>query len=63
MLAQLRDMLAAKDSSVVAKENNNCGLMLPERAQLHFAAARIRQYDRRKSLGNSRRHMRFVPRC
>jgi hypothetical protein len=30
MFAQLRDVLAAKDSAVVAKKNNNRGLALPQ---------------------------------
>jgi hypothetical protein len=33
VFAQLRDVLAAKDSAVVAKENQDGGIVLPERAE------------------------------
>ena len=33
MFAQLRDMLAAEDSAVVAKENQDGGIVFPERAE------------------------------
>lgn len=39
VLAQLRDMFAAEDSPVVSKENDNCGTLLPQRAQPNFTAS------------------------
>jgi len=36
VLAQLRDMLAAEDSAVVAKEDHHGGMALPQRAQSNF---------------------------
>ena len=35
VFAQLRDMLAAKNSAVVSKENDNCRTSGPERSQAH----------------------------
>jgi hypothetical protein len=29
MFAQLRDVLAAKDSAIVTQENHDCGLLIP----------------------------------
>jgi len=45
--AQLRDVLTAEDSTVVAQENNNCWLAKPERANNQFAAVAVRQADHR----------------
>jgi hypothetical protein len=33
VFTQLRDVLAAKDSAVVAKEDENGGIVFPERAE------------------------------
>jgi hypothetical protein len=45
VFAQLRDVLAAKDSSVMAKKNNNRGLALPQRAQANFPAVGVGEND------------------
>ena len=49
--AQLRDVLAAEDSTVVAQEDHHGRLPLPKRAQADLAAIRIGQHDRRKRFG------------
>jgi hypothetical protein len=36
MIAQLRNMLAAKDSTVMAEEHDNGGTTFPQRAEPHF---------------------------
>jgi hypothetical protein len=41
MLAQLRDVLAAKDSSVVAEKNEHRRLLGPQRTQRDFRAVGI----------------------
>jgi len=41
--AQLRDMLAAEDSSVVTEENDYSGVPLPQRAEVHFCASSLGQ--------------------
>ena len=38
VLTQLRDMLAAENSAVVAKENNHGGVQLPQRAEAYRGA-------------------------
>ena len=43
--AQLRDMLPAKNSTVVAQEDHDSGSALPQRAQAGCLAFRIRQRD------------------
>jgi hypothetical protein len=42
MLAQLRDMLTAEDSSVMAQKDDHGGILFPQRAKPHLFAARIR---------------------
>ncbi len=41
VLAQLRDMLAAKDSAPVAKKNNDCRSIRPERAKTRGVSVHI----------------------
>lgn len=48
VLAQLRDMLAAEDSTVVTKKDNHGGAALPQRAQPDVAASRFRQHNVRE---------------
>jgi hypothetical protein len=48
VFAQLRDMLAAEDSTVVPQEDNDGGIGLPQRAEADIAAARFRQHDIRQ---------------
>ena len=43
VVAQLRDVLAAEDSSVVAKEDDHCGVVGPERAESDRLSFRVRQ--------------------
>ncbi len=43
MVAQLRNMLAAKDSTVMAEEHDNGGSTFPQRAEPHFALVGIGQ--------------------
>jgi len=45
VLAQLRDMLAAKNSPVVPQENQHGRLALPKRAEADLAPVGIRQHD------------------
>lgn len=44
--AQLRGMLAAEDSTVVAQEHDDGGVMFPERAEADLVAVGIGQNDR-----------------
>jgi hypothetical protein len=46
--AQLRDVLAAEDSAVVAQKDYYGGPVFPERAKLNIAIVRIRQNDWRE---------------
>ena len=39
VLAQLRDVLAAKDSPVVSKEDDDSGTLIPQRAEPNFATS------------------------
>ena len=43
--AQLRDVLAAEDSTVVAQEDDDRRLMEPKRAEAKLAAVRVGQLD------------------
>ena len=45
MLAQLRDILTAEDSTVMSQEDHDSGIPLPERAETNFIAAGIGQHD------------------
>jgi hypothetical protein len=45
MFAQLRDVLAAEDSAVMAKKGDHGGLVLPQRTETDFAAVCIRKHD------------------
>lgn len=50
MIAQLRDVPAAEDSSVVAKEGDHRGLVGPERAESDQLSFGVRQNDSRQLL-------------
>jgi len=50
MVAQLRDVLAAEDSSVVEKENDHCGFVGPERAEPDQLSFGVRQNNFRQLL-------------
>jgi len=43
VVAQLRDVLAAEDSSVMAKEGDHCGAVGPERAKSDRMSFRVGQ--------------------
>ncbi len=45
VFAQLRDMLAAEDSTVMPQKDDYGGTALPQRAQADIAAARLGQHD------------------
>jgi hypothetical protein len=51
MFAQLRDVLAAKDSTIVAEEDHHGGLPFPKRTEAHLLAVCIGQHDRRERFG------------
>jgi len=57
VLAQLRDVLAAKDSAIVPEKNENRGAGLPERAQANQRAVGVRQRCVRECRSKSRRHI------
>jgi len=48
MFAQLRDVLAAKDSSVMPEKNQHRGLTGPQRAETNHLPITIRKGDLRK---------------
>lgn len=45
MFAQLRGMLAAKDSSIVAQENNDSRLLVPQGSEPDVSSVAIRECD------------------
>ena len=45
VFAQLRDVLAAEDSAVVAEEDENCGMRFPERAETDLVAEGVGKCD------------------
>jgi hypothetical protein len=56
VFAQLRDMLTAEDSSVMAQENDDGGRGDPERSELDGPAVRIGQRDRSEAFAEGARH-------
>jgi hypothetical protein len=56
VVAQLRDVLAAEDSSVVAKEGAYCRFGGPERAESDRPSFRVRQHYSRELLTHLPRH-------
>jgi hypothetical protein len=48
MFAQLRDVLAAENSAVVAKKNNHCRGLRPKRAKAGGTAIDVGQRDSRQ---------------
>jgi hypothetical protein len=67
VLAQLRDVLAAKDSAIVTKENDNGGLALPQGTETDFAAVGIGKRDVREltteRIAHADHHWRAVILC
>ncbi len=45
VFAQLRDVLAAENSTVVAKENDDCGILLPQRTEADFGTRSVWEDD------------------
>ena len=43
--AQLRDVLSAEDSTVVAKKDHHCRLAFPQRAEARWLAIGVRECD------------------
>jgi hypothetical protein len=56
VVAQLRDMLAAEDSAVVAKKNDHSRLQLPQRSEPYGDAIGIRQRDTCQCLAKRGNH-------
>jgi hypothetical protein len=56
VVAQLRDVLAAEDSSVVPKEGNHCRVVGPKRAESDRPSFRVRQDYSREFLTHRLRH-------
>ena len=55
-LAQLRDMLAAENSAVVAKESKDDGMRFPERAEAHLVAEGVGERDGGEALAHGVGH-------
>ena len=60
VVAQLRDVLAAKDSAVVAKERDHCRPVGPKRAESNGSPFRVRQDYSRKLFTERLRHHRVI---
>jgi hypothetical protein len=56
VFAQLRDVLTAKNSSIVAKKNDDCRLVLPQRSQANFLAKSVGKNDVCEPLAESLQH-------
>ena len=56
VFAQLRDVLAAKDSAVVAKKNDDRGIALPQRTKANLRAVGVGENDVCKLLAESLLH-------
>jgi hypothetical protein len=56
VLAQLRDVLAAEDSAVVAEEDEDGGIRFPERAEADGFAEGVGENDVRESVAKGFRH-------
>ncbi|HEV2103490.1 MAG TPA: hypothetical protein VGR58_11995 [Candidatus Acidoferrum sp.] len=56
MLAQLRDVFAAEDSTVVAEKDNDRGIRLPKGAETDPVAKGIGERDAGESLAESIGH-------
>jgi hypothetical protein len=56
LFAQLRDVLAAEDSSVVAKEDEDGGIVFPEGAEADLLAKGVGEDDAGELLAEGFRH-------
>jgi len=63
MFAQLRDVFAAEDSTVVPEKDDHCRTLGPQRSELSLAAGRVRKRDRRKPRAERKRHYSIVRRA
>ena len=59
LLAQLRDMLAAEDSTIVPEEHQDYGRIPPQRTKLYLLVVNIRQNDSREPAAVSGIHGRI----
>jgi hypothetical protein len=57
VFAQLRDMLAAENSTIVAQKHNGGGLIFPEGAEAHGISVGIGQREIRQSVAERVRHL------
>ena len=57
VIAQLRDVLAAEDSSIVAQKGYHARLLLPERAEAYLASFRIGKTNSRQFRAERSRHV------
>jgi hypothetical protein len=60
VFAQLHDVLTAKNSSIVAKKNDNCRLTLPQRSQSNFLAKSVGKNEACEPLAESFQHDRSL---
>ena len=60
MGAQLRDVLAAKDSAVMTKKDDNRRPVRPEEVELNRTFVRVRQNDPGETLGVGTGHAKRV---
>ncbi len=60
MFAQLRDVLAAKDSAVVTQENHDGGLLIPQGAKPRLAAVAIGKRDERELMAEGSFHATLI---
>ena len=60
MFAQLRDMLAAKHSAIMAQKGNDRGSLVPERAKANPVTRRIGQQNRRQTSTYGITHNSFI---
>jgi hypothetical protein len=63
VLAQLRDVLAAKDSAVVPQEHQNGWLLVPQGSQPDVPSVAVRQRDQLKSAAESIFHASMLSRA
>jgi hypothetical protein len=59
VFAQLRDVLVAEDSAVVAKKDDDGGIVFPKRAETDFLTVRIWENDIGESLAESFVHVKL----
>jgi hypothetical protein len=56
VFAQLRDVLAAEDSSIVAKKDDDGGMVLPQRTEANVVARGVGENDAGELLAERFRH-------